>query len=185
MNKKIDLSKYEGHEKKLRLDEGSRDITMINDAGQEFTVKGGHLRIVIPPDRPVGPWNEWKGGLLFDLGEKAFMGNTCIPTARLMADAPLILDAYKDKCEEVERLRKELIELQEEHRLLGWKCATAVDWAEEIGFHWCEECRKAHHEWCEYHDKCEHCKENKHHCGCAEFMESDEYKSMVAEFEEE
>ena len=99
MNEKIDFSKYEGHEKKLRLDEGSRDITMINDAGQEFTVKGGHLRIVIPPDRPVGPWNEWKGGLLFDLGEKAFMGNTCIPTARLMADAPLLL-------EEVKRLRE-------------------------------------------------------------------------------
>ena len=99
MNEKIDFSKYEGHEKKLRLDEGNRDITMINDAGQEFTVKGGHLRIVIPPDRPVGPWNEWKGGLLFDLGEKAFMGNTCIPTARLMADAPLLL-------EEVKRLRE-------------------------------------------------------------------------------
>ena len=87
--------------------------------------------------------------------------------------------------EEVKRLREELIELQEEHRLLGWKCATAVDWAEELGFYWCEECRSAQHEWCEYHDECEHCKENKHHCGCAEFMESDEYKSIVAESEEE
>jgi len=100
----IDTDKYEGHEKKLRLDEGSRDITMINDAGQEFTVKGGHLRIVVPPNKPVGPWNEWKGGLLFDLGEKAVMGNTCLPTARLMADAPLLLA-------EVKRLREIIVKI--------------------------------------------------------------------------
>ena len=79
----IDTDKYEGHEKKLRLDEGT------------------HLQIVVPPNRPVGVWNKWEGGLLFDLGEKAAMGNTCIPTARLMADAPLLLA-------EVKRLQKAL-----------------------------------------------------------------------------
>ena len=120
MNKKIDLSKYEGHEKKLRLDEGSRDITMINDAGQEFTVKGGHLRIVIPPDRPVGPWNEWKGGLLFDLGEKAVMGNTCIPTARLMADAPLLLAEVKQLTEFRDKVLAAFVEMTQNERSLTY-----------------------------------------------------------------
>ena len=123
-NKRINLTQLEshvrGHEKKLRLDEGSRDITMINDAGQEFTVKGGHLRIVIPPDRPVGPWNEWKGGLLFDLGEKAVMGNTCIPTARLMADAPLLLAEVKQLTEFRDKVLAAFVEMTQNERSLTY-----------------------------------------------------------------
>jgi len=116
-----------------------------------------------------GPWRVDKtSGIVTEAGMPVTaLTNQRFQTMTLMADAPLLLA-------EVKRLREELIELQGEHRLLGWKCATAVDWAEEIGFYWCEECRSAQHEWCEYHDECEHCKENKHHCGCAESMESDE-----------
>ena len=87
----IDTDKYEGHEKKLRLDEGT------------------YLQIVVPPNRPVGVWNKWEGVLLFDLGEKAAMGNTCVPTARLMADAPLILEAYKELQSQYEQLKEVLI----------------------------------------------------------------------------
>ena len=80
----IDTDKYEGHIKKLRLDEGA------------------NLHIVVPPNGPVGAWNEWKGGAIFDLGEKAVMGECVIVTARLMAAAP-------DLLAEVKRLRALLI----------------------------------------------------------------------------
>ena len=161
MNEKIDLSRYEGHTPGP-WETNSEDSQGVWQEHDESIPR--HIAMVHSDQN-------WE-----DMSETEFM--RMMADKDLIADAPLLL-------EEVKRLRKELIELQEEHRLLGWKCATAVDWAEEIGFHWCEECRKAQHEWCESHDKCEHCQENKHHCGCAEFMESDEYKTMAAEFEEE
>tara|TARA_A100001391_G_scaffold174649_1_gene137164 strand:+ start:924 stop:1253 length:330 start_codon:yes stop_codon:yes gene_type:complete len=101
----IDTDKYEGHEKKLRLDEGT------------------HLQIVVPPNRPVGVWNKWEGGLLFDLGEKAAMGNTCIPTARLMADAPLLLA-------EVKRLHSEIEHLNMMFCVRCGACGTETEYAE-------------------------------------------------------
>ena len=45
-----------------------------------------------------GPW-EWDGAILTVEGQA---------NINLMADAPLILDAYKEKCEEVKRLREQL-----------------------------------------------------------------------------
>ena len=89
-NERIDLTQLEsyvrGHEKKLRLDEYP------------------NLHIVVPPNKPVGPWNKWEGGLLFDLGEKAAMGDSCVPTARLMAAAPELLAELKRCYEKIDKM---------------------------------------------------------------------------------
>jgi hypothetical protein len=90
-NKRINLIQLEsyvrGHEKKLRTGE-----------------YGTNLYIEAPPNKPVGPWNKWEGGLLFDLGEKAAMGDSCVPTARLMAAAPELFAELKRCYEEIDYL---------------------------------------------------------------------------------
>ena len=100
MNKKrINLTQFEsyvrGHEKKLRLD--------------EYT----NLYIVVPPNKPVEPWNEWKGGLLFDLGEKAAMGDSCVPTARLMATAPELFAELKRSYEKIDKMDEAILSARE------------------------------------------------------------------------
>ena len=83
-NERIDLTQFEGYIEKLGLREGH------------------HLHIVEEPNRAIGPWNKWEGGLVFDLGETSAHGIYSIPTARLMVAAPRLLAELK-RCYEHER----------------------------------------------------------------------------------
>ena len=80
-NERIDLTQFEGYIEKLGLREGH------------------HLHIVEEPNRAIGPWNKWEGGLVFDLGETSAHGIYSIPTARLMVAAPRLL-AELNRCYE-------------------------------------------------------------------------------------
>lgn len=82
MSNRIDLAQFEGYIEKLGLREGHR------------------LQIVEEPNRAIGPWNKWEGGLIFDLGETSAFGSGCMPTARLMVAAPRLLDELK-RCYEL------------------------------------------------------------------------------------
>lgn len=83
-NKRIDLTQFEGYIEKLGLREGH------------------HLHIVEEPNRAIGPWNKWEGGLVFDLGETSAHGIYAIPTARLMVAAPRLLAELKRCYEEID-----------------------------------------------------------------------------------
>ena len=78
-HQRIDLTQFEGYIEKLGLREDH------------------FLHIVEEPNRAVGPWNEWRGGLIFDLGETSSHGTRVIATARLMVAAPRLLAELK-KC---------------------------------------------------------------------------------------
>jgi hypothetical protein len=95
---RINLTQFEGHEKKVRLDE-----------------HGKNLHIVVPPNKPVGPWNAWKGGLLFDLGEQDAMGDSCVPTARLMAASPDLIVELKRMYKREDELMEILSILEDRH----------------------------------------------------------------------
>ena len=113
MNERIDLTQFEGYFEKLGLREGH------------------HLHIVEEPNRAIGPWNKWEGGLVFDLGETSAHGIYAIPTARLMVAAPRLLAELKryyrviediesmipDNHEEIDPVLSDI--LSECHRLLG------------------------------------------------------------------
>ena len=83
-NERIDLTQFEGYIEKLGLREGH------------------HLHIVEEPNRAIGPWNKWEGGLVFDLGETSAHGIYAIPTARLMVAAPRLLAELKRCYEEID-----------------------------------------------------------------------------------
>ena len=87
MSNRIDLTQFEGYIEKLGLREGH------------------HLHIVEEPNRAIGPWNKWEGGLVFDLGETSAHGIYAIPTARLMVAAPRLLAELKRRYEEIDKLR--------------------------------------------------------------------------------
>jgi hypothetical protein len=60
-----------------------------------------------------GPWKQYSlaayhGVVLPSWKENIELILPKLADAKLIADAPLLLDAYKDKCEEVKRLQKEL-----------------------------------------------------------------------------
>ena len=84
MNNRIDLNQFKGHIEKLGLREGH------------------FLHIVEEPNRAVGPWNKWEGGLVFDLGETSPYGTHAIATARLMVAAPRFLAELKRCYEELD-----------------------------------------------------------------------------------
>jgi len=85
MNKKIDIQKYEGHT------EGKWEY---DSATIHATAKGGNEIIAEYPC-----WNYNKDQLITKEEEA---------NLRLMADAPLILDAYNKKCNEAKWLREAL-----------------------------------------------------------------------------
>jgi len=99
-NKRINLTQLEsyvrGHEKKLRTGE-----------------YGTNLIIETPPNKPVGPWNKWEGGLVFDLGEKDAMGDSCVPTARLMAAAPELFAELKRSYEKIDKMDEAILSARE------------------------------------------------------------------------
>ena len=85
----IDTDKYEGHtEGRWYAEEEEQED------GKAWTVRGGDHWVVMESD----------GCLRIDWKKE---------DALLAADAPLLLDAYKDKCEEVKRLQSQYEELKE------------------------------------------------------------------------
>ena len=88
MSNRIDLTQFEGYIEKLGLRVGH------------------HLDIVEEPNRAVGPWNKWEGGLVFDLGKTSVHGTHAIPTARLMVAAPRLLAELKRCYEELDNLKR-------------------------------------------------------------------------------
>ena len=97
-NKRIDLTQFEGHIEKLRLDDHFQYY-------ESSKTRSAHLHIVVPPNKPVGVWNQWEGGLVFDLGEKAAMGEAMLPTAKLMAASPDLIAELKKCYAEIDALR--------------------------------------------------------------------------------
>lgn len=97
MNKKIDLSRYEGHT------EGPWEYNTDDDG---WTLAA--IRERDDPDR-----DEFIVLITKPNGDPYLTMN---PDLRLIKDAPLILDAYKDRCEEVKRLLEDvmfLVDLEE------------------------------------------------------------------------
>jgi len=101
MNEKIDIKKYEGHT------EGPWEL-ITNYSEEDWDnkwVSNVHLFTTL--------------GISFDV---VGVNETDV---QLMADAPLILDAYNKKCKEVERLRRELEHIQND---MAW---TVQVWQNE------------------------------------------------------
>ena len=123
-NKRIDLTQFEGHIEKLRLD----DHFQYYESSKTRSV---HLHIVVPPNKPVGVWNEWKGGLIFDLGEKAAMGEAMLPTAKAMAASPDLIAELK-RCYEREDYYKSILS---EVECEGWTATCKADGEGECRLH--------------------------------------------------
>ena len=118
-NERIDLTQFEGYIEKLGLREGY------------------HLHIVEEPNRAIGPWNKWEGGLVFDLGETSAHGIYAIPTARLMVAAPRLLAELKRCYEELDFLKANVL-TDDDHWIATCKpdgegqCTMEIEGYEEL-----------------------------------------------------
>lgn len=87
----IDLTKYEGHT------EGPWDLELWGDEAYLYAPE-----IMTP---------EAEGTSICKMHELNQTPEQILANGSLMADAPLLLDAYKDKCEEVKQLRKAIADI--------------------------------------------------------------------------